>query len=119
MRSQILRPSEQTDWLLCAELALMGPIIHISERLANRTRTSLVGIDQAAFRHRLDTARAEQLLTSPQRTYNELLGLVVSADLTDAQLRRCSAALRRFWAKEMVRVVHLRASNVWHRIAQR
>ena len=38
MRSHSLRPSERTDWLLSAELALMGPIIHVDERLANRTR---------------------------------------------------------------------------------
>ena len=39
MRSGRIRPSERTDWLLSAELALMGPIVHIDELLANRTRT--------------------------------------------------------------------------------
>ena len=39
MRSHPLRPSERTDWLLSAELALMGPIVTSSERLANRTRS--------------------------------------------------------------------------------
>jgi glycosyltransferase involved in cell wall biosynthesis len=118
MRSRMLRSSEQTDWLLSAELALIGPIIHIPDRLANRTRTSQVGIDQAAFRRRLDPARAEHLRTSPQRTYRELLDLVVSQDLTAAQLRRCRAALRRFWAKETIRVARLEASNVWHRMTR-
>ena len=28
MRAHVLRPSERTDWLLSAELALLGPIIH-------------------------------------------------------------------------------------------
>ena len=39
MRSGRIRPSERTDWLLSAELALMGPIVHIAELLAHRTRT--------------------------------------------------------------------------------
>jgi glycosyltransferase involved in cell wall biosynthesis len=119
MGSRLLRPSEQTDWLITAELALMGPIIHIRERLANRTRTSPVGIDQAAFRRRLDPARAEQLRTSPGRTYHDLLELAVSAGLTETQLHRCTAALRRFWVKETIRVARLSASNVRHRILSR
>jgi glycosyltransferase involved in cell wall biosynthesis len=119
MESHLLRPSEQTDWLITAELALMGPIIHIGERLGNRTRTSPVGIDQAEFRRRLDPVRGEQLRTSPRRTYHDLLNLAVSADLTKTQLRRCKAALRRFWAKETIRVARSSASNVRHRILSR
>jgi hypothetical protein len=117
MRSRGLRPSEQTDWLLCAELALMGPIIHLKERLAHRTRTSPVGIDRVAFRRRLDPVRAEQLRTSPQRTYRDLLEIVASADLTDSQSRRSKAALRRFWVNETARVARLALSNARHRIA--
>jgi hypothetical protein len=119
MESHLLRPSEQTDWLITAELALMGPIIHIHERIANRTRTSPVGIDQAAFRRRLDPLRGEQLRASPHRTYHDLLNLAVSADLTEAQLRRCKAALRRFWAKEAIRVARSLASNIRHRVLSR
>ena len=119
MRSRFLSASEQTDWLLSAELALIGQIMHIPGRLANRTRNSPVGVDQAAFRRRLDPVRAEQLRTSPRRTYRDLLALTESQDLTSAQLRRCTAALRRFWVKETVRVTRLAASNVWHRIVRR
>ena len=64
MRSHRLRASEQTDWLLCAELALMGPIIHLDERLANRTRTYPVNFDRVAFRRRLDPIRGEELRSS-------------------------------------------------------
>ena len=59
MRSGRIRPTERTDWLLSAELALMGPIIHIDDLLAQphqaRTRSA---VDRAAFRRRLDPARA-------------------------------------------------------------
>ena len=34
-----LRRSEQTDWLMAAELALRGPIVHVHERLSHRTRS--------------------------------------------------------------------------------
>jgi glycosyltransferase involved in cell wall biosynthesis len=119
MRSHRLRPSERTDWLLSAELALEGPILHLDERLANRTRTYPVGIDRAAFRRRLDPSRAEQLRTSPGRLYRELYALARSADLTPAQLRRCRRALRRFWARELKRSGRLRASDAWHRTRRR
>ena len=98
-----LRPSERTDWLLCAELALMGPIIHVDERLANRTRA----YPSASIEPRSGVGsiplRAEQLRTSPRRLYRELYALAVSADLSEAQLRRCRWALRRFWIKEAIR----------------
>ncbi len=119
MRSHPLRPSERTDWLLSAELALMGPIIHVEKRLANRTRTYPVGIDHAAFRRRLDPVRAEQLRSSPRRLYRELYALAVSADLTEAQLRRCKRALRRFWVLEVARSGRSRLSDARHGVLRR
>jgi glycosyltransferase involved in cell wall biosynthesis len=115
MRSHGLRPSECADWLLSAELALWGPILNVDERLANRTRAYPRGIDRAAFRRRLDTVRGEQLRTSARRLYRELLAYAVSADLSDAQLRRCKWALRRFWIKEGIRKARLRLSDARHR----
>jgi hypothetical protein len=88
---------------LSAELALAGPILNVEERLANRTWSSPVGVDRVAFRRRLDPARGEQLKTSPHRLTRQMYALAVSADLSDAQLRRCKPALRRFWFKEVVR----------------
>jgi len=111
MRAHLLRPSERADWLLGAELALIGPIIHLEERLANRSSSSPVRADPAAFRRRLDPVRAERLRTSPRRQYREMLALAVSADLTEAQLRRCRWALRRFWIKEVIRTARLRVAG--------
>jgi glycosyltransferase involved in cell wall biosynthesis len=119
MRSHSLRPLERTDWLLSAELALMGPIIHVPQRLANRTRVYLVGIDRAAFRRRLDPAQGEKLRTSPWRLYDELLALALAADLTEAQLRRCRSALRRFLFKQVVSSARSHASDAKHRLLQR
>ena len=86
----------------------MGPIIHLEKRLANRTRAYPTGIDRAAFRRRLDPVRAEQLRTSPLSLYRELFALASSADLTEAQLRQCKRALRRFWVKEVIGSVRSR-----------
>ena len=119
MRSHPLRPSEQADWLLSAELALMGPIVHVQDRLAHRTRDSPVGMDRAALRRRFDPVLGERLRTSPRRLYRELYALAVSADLTDEQLRRCRRALRRCWAQEVARVAHQGASDVRHRVIRR
>jgi len=118
-RSHSLRPSELTDWLLSAELALFGPIIHVEERLANRTRAYPRGVDRAAFRRRLDPVRAEQLRTTPRRLYRELYALVVSANLPEAELRRCKRALRRFWAKEEIRQARAYLSVTRHRMLRR
>ena len=118
-RSHSLRPSELTDWLLSAELALLGPIIHIEERLANRTRAYPRGVDRAAFRRRLDPVRAEQLRTSPRRLYRELYALAVSADLSEAELRRCKWALRRFWVKEEIRQARACVSDARHQMLRR
>ena len=115
IRTHSLRPSEQTDWLLSAELALLGPIIHVHKRLANRTRAYPRGVDRAAFRRRLDPIRGEQLRTSPQRLYRELFALADSANLSEAQMHRCKWALRRFWVKAAIGSGRCVVSDVWHR----
>ncbi len=114
-----LRPSERTDWLLSAELALMGPIVHLGERLANRSRDYPVGIDRTAFRRRLDPVYGERLKTSARRMHRELYALALMADLTPEQLGRCRRALARFWAKEAVRDARTLAADARHRARHR
>jgi glycosyltransferase involved in cell wall biosynthesis len=115
MRCHPLRPSERADWLLSVELALAGRIINVDEELANRTLTANVGVDRAAFRRRLDPVRGERIRTSPRRLSRQMFALAVSADLTEAQLRRCKRAVRRFWFKEMIRSVRNRLSDMRRR----
>jgi glycosyltransferase involved in cell wall biosynthesis len=119
MRSHRLRASEQTDWLLCAELALMGPIIQVKRRLANRTRAYPVNIDRAAFRRRLDSVRGEELKSSMQRLHHDLLGLVLAADLTEEQVRRCKRAVLRLSVREIARRGRAQVSQARHRLARR
>jgi glycosyltransferase involved in cell wall biosynthesis len=119
VRARALRPSERTDWLLSAELAVMGPIIHIHQRLANRRRDYTAGRDRAAFRRRLDPIRGEQLKTSARRLYREFYAIAVSYDLTQEQLRRCRRALRRFWVKQVISEARSRAADVRNRALRR
>jgi glycosyltransferase involved in cell wall biosynthesis len=113
------RQSERADWLLSAELALRGPIAHVHERLAHRTRDYAMGIDRAAFRRRLDPILGELLRTSPNRLHGDLLALARSAGLTDEQLGRCRAALRRFWVRELARSTRGLGSYERHRLVRR
>jgi hypothetical protein len=117
--SHRIRPIERTDWLLCAELALMGPIVHLRERLAHRTRDYPVGRERAALRRRLDPARARQLPDSPLRLSRRLYALALEADLTGPQLRRCRRAIGAFWAREVVRVSRSRAADLKHQLPAR
>jgi glycosyltransferase involved in cell wall biosynthesis len=119
MRSHRLRASEQTDWLLCAELALKGPIIHVDKRLANRTRSYPANIDRAAARRRLDPMRGEELRSSTRRLHRDLLALVMAAHLTEEQVRRCKRALRRFSMAEIASRGRGRAAQTRHRLTRR
>jgi len=116
MCSHRLRPFERTDWLLSAELALMGPIVHVGARLAHRTRSYPVGSELSVHRRRLDPVRAEQLPASPRNLCSELLALAVARDLTERQRRRCTRALRGFWVKEVARIGRLHAAGAKHRL---
>ena len=111
--------SEYADWLFAAELALAGPIAHLDTRLANRGKAYPPIRDRAAYRRRLDPVRAEELKSSPQRLYADLLALVTAADLTDTQVRRCRRALRLFWVKEVAGRSRGKISEVRHRVVGR
>jgi hypothetical protein len=115
MRSGRIRPNERTDWLLSAELALSGPILHIPHLLAHRTRTYPTRVDRAAFRRRLDPSQGERLKTSPTGLSRDLYSLARSANLTETQLRRCRSALRQFWAREFRRTNRMRLADAYHR----
>jgi hypothetical protein len=119
LQSGRLRKNERTDWLLSTELALMGPILHIDELLAHRTKTYPNARDRAAFRRRLDPAAGEALRTTATSLSRDLYALARSAELTEAQLRRCRSALRRFWALELKRTNRERLADPVRRAIRR
>jgi glycosyltransferase involved in cell wall biosynthesis len=116
-RSRGHQPIERTDWLLAAELAMMGPILHVSERLAHRTSDHVAGGEEhRALLRRLNPSRPEQLGRSPQRLTRELYELAVEAGLNDEQLRRCRRALRSFWVREVGRASRSKMADAKHRL---
>jgi glycosyltransferase involved in cell wall biosynthesis len=119
MRSSRIRPNERTDWLLSAELALMGPIVHIHDLLAHRGKTYPASIDRAAFRRRLDPCQGEGLKTSATALTGDLSALARSANLTESQLRRCRRALWRFWLLEVKRTNRRRMADAVRRVLPR
>jgi glycosyltransferase involved in cell wall biosynthesis len=120
VRSRGHQPIERTDWLLSTELALMGPILQLPERLAHRTRDDVTGSEERmALRRRLDPVRGEQLARSPRRLTGELFELAVEAGLSDEQLRRCRRALRAFWVKEVGSLSRSKVADVKHRLLAR
>jgi glycosyltransferase involved in cell wall biosynthesis len=118
MRSGRIRASEQADWIFTAELALMGPILHVPRRLVHRTRDDSALYDPVARRRRLDPARGEELRSSSLRLYRDLLGLLSEAGLTDDQVLRCRRGLRRFWMKDLLARGRFRLSRVRRRTRQ-
>jgi hypothetical protein len=119
MRSGLIRPNERTDWLLTTELALMGPILHIDDLLAHRTKTYPAKVDRAAFRRRLDPAAGEALKTTGTSLSRDLYALARSARLTDSQLRHCRSAVRRFWLLELRRTNRNRLADAVRRVIPR
>ena len=59
-RTPRLRVSERSDWLIAAELALQGPIVHVPETLANRSRHYYEPVDRDAFRRKLRPQAPEE-----------------------------------------------------------
>ncbi len=119
VRSGRIRQNERTDWLLSAELALAGPIPHVHDLLAHRTRTYPTTVDRAAFRRRLDPSAGERLKTSPTSLSRDLYALARSANLTETQLRRCRSALWRFWVREAGRTARTHLADAFHRALRR
>jgi glycosyltransferase involved in cell wall biosynthesis len=116
MRSGRIRKNERTDWLLSTELALMGPISHIPELLAHRSRTYRSAVDRAAFRRRLDPAAGERLRTTATSLSRDLYALARSTGLSESQLRRCRSAVQRFWLRELKRTNRERLADAVHRV---
>jgi glycosyltransferase involved in cell wall biosynthesis len=116
-RSRRIRPIERTDWLLSAELALMGPIHHVDDLLAHRGKTYTSRAERAAFRERLDPAQGEKLKRSAAGLSRDLYALARAADLREPQLRRCRRAVGRFWLQEAKRINRDRVADAVHRSA--
>ena len=111
-----LRTSEQADWLLAAELALIGPIVHVPDCLANRTRNYYAPFDRDAFLRSLHPEAPESARSSLRRFHSDLLALVLEANLSDVQARRCRWAVGRFTARDALQRTRSRLSRTKNRL---
>ena len=107
--------NERTDWLLSAELALMGPILNVPDLLAHRTKPEPPKVDRAAFRRRLDPSAGERPKTTATSLTRDLPDIARAADLTPSELRHCRKALGRFWLNEAYRINRMRAVDLVNR----
>jgi glycosyltransferase involved in cell wall biosynthesis len=98
-RSQRIRIMTFNDRLLAAELALMGPIVHIPECLAHRRRVYYQLDEREALLRRLHPSRWREIDAGPLRVGRVLLSIVGASGLSPSQQVRCLPSVGVFTAK--------------------
>lgn len=104
VRTPLIRMMVNADWMLSADLALMGRFVHIPKCLAYRWKPYKKAKDLDARLKSYHPQRYQQLYAPPWRLSRELISIVLAADLTAAQRLSCfwSTALfflRQVWLK--------------------
>jgi glycosyltransferase involved in cell wall biosynthesis len=103
LRTPRLRHSEEADWLLSLELALLGPIVNVDRCLTNRTRSYTTETDKRAYRVRMHPEDPEGARSSIVRFYKDMVEIIDGAGLQPAERNACVHALRRFAATDALR----------------
>ena len=99
MDTGLLRIHRKNDWLLAAQLSLVGPFVHVEERLFHRwwprsqERT-------ANLSRKLHPVRHRELEVSSFRLLTNLLSIVRQADLSSANRRACRNRVLSFCATQ-------------------
>lgn len=119
LRTPRIRHSEQADWLLSAQLALLGPIVNVDSCLSHRTRTYATETQRRRYRARLHPEDPEGARSSVVRLRADLLALVDGAQLTEEQRRACARTIDRFIAADAVRRARQQARWAAGRIIRR
>jgi glycosyltransferase involved in cell wall biosynthesis len=99
-RTRRIRMMENADWMLAAELALLGPFVHVPRCLAHRTRAYRREADRRGLMRRYHPERAGELKASSWRLYRELLAIVDAAGLEPGARARCRRSALRFLAAQ-------------------
>ena len=100
-RSGLIRLMSQNDQMLTAELALMGPILHLPECLTHRSKS--YPVTREALLRRLHPTRWRELEYGPLRCGWALLGIVRQSRLTPLQFMRCLPLVAHFTGNRVKR----------------
>jgi glycosyltransferase involved in cell wall biosynthesis len=88
MASGLLRIHRKNDWLLAVQLSLVGPFVHVDERLFHRwwphSQERMANLSR-----KLHPVRHRELEVSSLRLLVSLLGIVGEADLSHSDRRAC------------------------------
>jgi glycosyltransferase involved in cell wall biosynthesis len=114
-----IRKSEQADWLLSAQLALLGPIVNVDSCLSHRTRTYATETQRRRYRARLHPEDPEGARSSVLRLRRDLLKIVAGAPLTGEQRKACSRMIVRFTLMDALRRTRQQARWAGGRVLRR
>jgi glycosyltransferase involved in cell wall biosynthesis len=91
-RTGRMRNMQQADWMLAAELALLGRFVHVPACLAHRSWSPQLLADHDALMERYHPKRKHEIASTPGRLLRELRAIFRAAPLTSLQRARCAAA---------------------------
>ncbi len=99
MGSRRLRILPNPDYLLSAELTLLGPFHHLPELLAHRRRDDASFTDMVALCRKLHPTRYEEMMPTLARDLRNFSDIVRGSDLSAIEQLRCQAALGGYAAR--------------------
>jgi len=105
-RTALIRMMACADWMLAAELSLLGRFLHVPECLSHRRKPYETLSNRArhpTLMRRYHPTRYAELPSSPGRLLGVLLSVIQSAELTIAQRLICLRAAVRFFLIELYR----------------
>jgi len=110
-RTAMLRMITKADFMLAAELSLIGRFLHVPHCLAHREKPANLSHDSLEICRRYHPTRYRELYTSPWGHLRILNSIIREEDLSPRQRLRCRAAALRFFAIESRKKILERTSR--------
>lgn len=111
MATGLQRVHRQNDRLLAAQLSLMGPLVHVRERLTHRSWPDRDPSYDDELPKRLHPSRHRELTMSSLRMFDALCTVIAQAELTEAEQRRCRSRAAAFCWSEALFYLRLRINR--------
>lgn len=110
-RTGLIRMMTKGDWMMAAELSLLGRFQHVPECLAHRQKPPSNSADSLEVRRRYHPEKYDQLYSSPYKLFRVLLSIIRRARLDHKQKLKCFTAALGFLRKEALVVYGRRLSK--------